>query len=387
MPAWADRQEDSFRDRRLLGQPNPRLEDLGRLFIQKVRSSKIVSKAGHGVFATATDEEGYECPCDERHRWPPSRCDVVQFALFGKASRSGARTPRKKIIDKCKERLKGKQWKKVVKELKSSSSSSPSGNWPPDMVHMTLTPCTEDNKPTSPSIFSLTSPHPLRDSTIYDHCAAIHVVNNKTLLKEYQPAEDDDYVLVGDTSLKVIGRGKRVIEKVFHGPNGRHTRDLVLKDVAFVPNFHTNIISADLLFEQGYWFHGEELTLRWGKSPNSVVVMNLERKYRLLVAQYKPVDRSYFYLPRSNAGVFVFRATRTAQNQPRLGRRRSTQLQPDRSDATELWHCQAGHLGPEVLKKLVLAARGVHIRGIPGQHCEVQPSQGSSGHFAPSYRG
>ena len=148
--------------------------------------------------------------------------------------------------------------------------------------------------------------HPLRDSSIYDTGAANHVINNRQLLvpgtcKDFPY---DDYLLVGDSLIKVVGRGKRIIKNALNGPDGLYTRDLVLYDVAFIPNFYINVISGYSIKKLGYWIYEKDNSLRWGEIDNSVIILNFLDKYGLLVVKYKPINRSYLHLPHSTAYIF-----------------------------------------------------------------------------------
>ena len=234
-----------------------------------------------------------------------------------------------------------------------------------DFVGITATPCGADD--TDQAVFSITNPFPLRDSTLLDNCAATHVANNRNLLFDLRPAHADDYLLVGDSTLKVEARGKRVIKDIANGPKGPKTKDFTLVNVAFVPGFHTNIIALPLLKKKGFWYACNDETLRYGAEGNHVVFMNLKRMYNLTVAEYKSVDRSYFYLPRAN--TFVLAAMQSSKGQPRRQRRTNRDPKPPRCDTAELWHLRAGHLGPEALEHLVENARNVKIKGIPRSKC------------------
>ncbi|KAM4067906.1 hypothetical protein HRG_009757 [Hirsutella rhossiliensis] len=120
--------------------------------------------------------------------------------------------------------------------------------------------------------------HPLRDSTLLDNCASTHVVNNRDLLVDVHPASASDVVLVGDTALQVVCRGKRIMRNAFNGPGGRNTRDLVLNNVAFVPGFHTNLISGNELRALGYWSCTLDDTLRFGTMASNKIMMNMSSK-------------------------------------------------------------------------------------------------------------
>jgi hypothetical protein len=72
------------------------------------------------------------------------------------------------------------------------------------------------------------------------------------LLIGIREAEETDYVMIGEGSLKVQARGTRIMENILDSENGKNTRDLQLINVAYIPRFHTNVISSDKLEEKGY---------------------------------------------------------------------------------------------------------------------------------------
>ncbi|KYK61092.1 hypothetical protein DCS_02233 [Drechmeria coniospora] len=138
--------------------------------------------------------------------------------------------------------------------------------------------------------------HPLTHSTLFGNCATTHVVNSKDLLEEQVPSEDSDEILVGNTVVQVMCRGKRIMKGLLNGPDGPKTRDLILKDVAFVPGFYTNLISGNKLQSRGVWYCGIDDTLRFGTLQQNQVVLTLSRHYGLVVAEFKTLD-SCFKLP------------------------------------------------------------------------------------------
>ncbi|KAK4171455.1 hypothetical protein QBC36DRAFT_144738, partial [Triangularia setosa] len=104
-----------------------------------------------------------------------------------------------------------------------------------------------------------------------------HVVNSRDLFVKgsYTKAAHDDWISVGDSTIQVYGRGKRIMERLCHGPNGHNTLDLTLEDVAFIPNFHVNIISGTLMRKSDLWLCGLDNTIRWGSLEESTVIINL----------------------------------------------------------------------------------------------------------------
>ena len=379
LPSWSDKTLDWIQKSQYgLGskETDITLDMLLTLFLAQARHLKQSGQRFQTNHAFATlngkDENGNDmraipsCPCGASHKYSPEKCWVVSKALGLKIP--DGRSVQEKRVKVAKEAFEKGQFSKLKKKvLDNGDKDSNAGNegstqWPPAMVKAIL------QLPPSDSVFSVAH-HPLRDSTCYDPCASTHVVNSKDLLvpDSIVPATNDDIILVGDTSTAVQCRGKRIMENVMHGPDGKSTRNLVLQDVAFVPHFHTNIIAANPLYEMGYWFCHLDKTLRYGQSlTNNVVVLDIKIMYGLLVAEYKP-SHSYS-LPSSDAGSCVFSAINPIN---RRIRRSNKDPLPPRTDSADLWHLRAGHLGPEALEKLVQSARGVRIRGVPTVKCEA----------------
>ncbi len=104
--------------------------------------------------------------------------------------------------------------------------------------------------PTTPmdSVF-FTIQYPLKLSICYDPCTSTYVVNSKDLLffNSIVPAIHEDIILVGDMSVAVYCREKRIMKKVIYRLDGKNICNLILEDVAFVLNFHINIVVIDFL--------------------------------------------------------------------------------------------------------------------------------------------
>ncbi|KAJ3454388.1 hypothetical protein MRS44_018282 [Fusarium solani] len=175
------------------------------------------------------------------------------------------------------------------------------------------------------------------------------------------------------SSLKVEARGTRRMENVLDGEDGRNTRALVLLDVAYVPRFHTNIVSAKRLARKGLWHCGFDNTLRMGTYEDNDVLCRLTDQYDLDVVEYKPVSRSYFKLPQSLISVFnafqdVFSSFQA--NKPRRQRMAISRVpHPPRLDSSEIWHLRSCHAGPQALEQLVLQTKGVRIKGPTTVQC------------------
>ncbi|KAK4078062.1 hypothetical protein Purlil1_12083 [Purpureocillium lilacinum] len=170
-------------------------------------------------------------------------------------------------------------------------------------------------------------------------------------------------------------RGTRRMENILNGEEGRNTRALVLLDVAYVPRFHTNIVSARRLARKGLWHCGVDNTLRLGTYEDNDILCRLIDHYDLDVVEYKPISRSCFTLPQSPISVFnafqdVFSPYRVDSDKPKRQRVVISRVTlPLRQDTAELWHLRACHAGPQALEQLVLQTKGVRIKGPTTVQC------------------
>ncbi|KAM4061809.1 hypothetical protein HRG_011802 [Hirsutella rhossiliensis] len=317
---WASQQKVHIMNSKKFGlKIDVTLRALGELFHEQVRSTRMSSKLSDSVFA-ASDAAQSHCPCgvpSSKHRWKSLDCAAVQIAINGE-SKDG-RQVKSSRVKTCKEALKQAKWKSLVDTVKASAATAKTdqaGDKGNPRKHGDFAGLTIDAKGltsgTTDSVFSaLREKHPLYNSTIYDGGATTHIVNDKSLLTDIREAEETDYVMIGEGSLKVEARGTRRVENVLDGENGRNTRALVLLDVAHVPRFHTNIVSAKKLARKGLWHCGVDNTLRMGTYDDNDILCRLTDQYDLDVVEYKPVSRSYFKLPQSLISVFnAFQGTK-----------------------------------------------------------------------------
>ncbi|KJZ69778.1 hypothetical protein HIM_10837 [Hirsutella minnesotensis 3608] len=359
------------------------LRQLAELFAEEVRSTRVASKQSDSVFSASEHaSQASPCPCglpSYRHRFKPADCAAVHIAINGsyKDNKFQVRPGRLKF---CKESLKQAKWKSLIDTVKESASATKQDQTADkedprkhgSFVGLTLNAEAFSDGSADSVFAALNQQHPLYNSTILDGGATTHLVNNKDLLTDIREAPETDYVMIGDSSLKVHARGTRTMEKVLDGADGKNTRDLVLINVAYVPRFHTNIISAKRLKRKGLWYCGFDNTLRMGTYEDNDVLCRLTEKYDLEIVEYKPISRSYFQLPQSQISVFnafqdVLPSLQAGSQPPPPRRRMATSRQPPppRSDSSEIWHLRACHAGPDVLERLVLVM-GYARHGGPG---------------------
>lgn len=89
----------------------------------------------------------------------------------------------------------------------------------------------------------------MRDTWILDNGSDGHVCNNMSMLKGFKPAQET--VAFGNSSSSINGYGQiTLIVETNQGPGLLH-----LDKVAYVPGFHTNLVSADLLEQENLYFN------------------------------------------------------------------------------------------------------------------------------------
>lgn len=222
--------------------------------------------------------------------------------------------------------------------------------------------------------------HALADSTVFDNCGAVHLVNDFNLLVpgSYVKSTESECVDAGTTSFPISGRGKRVLQNIINGERGPRTENLELENVVVVEGFHVNIVSEARLRDSGVWYCGLDCTLRFGPLQNGVVLGTLIRKHNLVFLEYKPlslytqfvvIEPFSFAWPQSPAGTMLLPVINKRRGRKRVYRPSSDHALP-REDPEFLWHLRSGHLGKEALEKLVSAARGVRINGVARIDCE-----------------
>ncbi|KAG6234006.1 hypothetical protein E4U26_007869 [Claviceps purpurea] len=160
-------------------------------------------------------------------------------------------------------RIRKDGWKLPAQSAPTSSGSTYPGN---------LSAATLDPKlwiPTTFTNFKASSgTHALFNSTLYDNCGALHVVNSRDRLVpgSFVPSDGSDYLEAATTSFKISGRGTRVMKNILNGINVEKSEDLALLDVAVVEGFHVNIASESRLKMKDAWYCGFDCTMRFGSN-------------------------------------------------------------------------------------------------------------------------
>lgn len=88
-----------------------------------------------------------------------------------------------------------------------------------------------------------TAEYQLRNCYLLDSGADEHVCNDRSRFLTFTPAAKGDYLVAGDTTIPIQGYG--TIEITARRKDGQ-PRIIQLLETAFVPSFHTNVISYRL---------------------------------------------------------------------------------------------------------------------------------------------
>jgi hypothetical protein len=185
------------------------------------------------------------------------------------------------------------------------------------------------------------SSYPLANSFILDCGSPVHICNDINRLDQstYQKLDRVDPVLTGDSCSYVEGYGN--VQVNINTPIGQHL--FLLRNVAFIPGFHTNVISHRKLRQAGYRW--DDVNLRVQREDTSETVFYVKEIHEQYIVEHNPYTAAF---PVSS------RAPRS----------------PREADAYR-WHLRMGHLGKEALERLVSSVYGVKIKGLLTINCQA----------------
>jgi hypothetical protein len=184
----------------------------------------------------------------------------------------------------------------------------------------------------------------LKHCSLLDTASSLHIFNNLRRFNNFRKAPRGDYVQAGSTKVPILGYGK-VTMQVNSGKNKK--RSFQLKNVAYCPEFVTNIVSYDLLEERGFrWDTKTSKLVRKDDTP----VCQIEKKGRYRILEDHAEAEAAF------PAIHIPKCRRSA----RIPRPKSV-------GSGNLWHLRMGHAGPQALRQLGDKCLGVLLRG-PATH-------------------
>ncbi len=155
------------------------------------------------------------------------------------------------------------------------------------------------------------------------------------------------YIYAGSEKIPMAGVGAVDISVSC----GQISRTIRLENVAFIPSFHTNIVSLQRFTAKGVHWNTAAGQLFYDGSPFCDVVT----QHGQWVLEFNLVPPQTKEQP-----VHAFPT-------------RSTGPRHNAEATTELWHRRLGHLNNEVVLKLPSAAQGVRLKPGSGSSCQVCP--------------
>ena len=179
--------------------------------------------------------------------------------------------------------------------------------------------------------------YPLRDSFLLDTGADTHVCNNRDRLENLEHVHPPEYIRAGDSVVAIEGYG--TLEVQGRSPDDEQA-PIILHDVAYIPGYHTSLISHDVLREKsGAYLDGKHLLIR---TADDAVFCTLTRLHRQLVVEYNEPSSSAYAIERSEA----------PPKKRTTARPKRSQVPLKASGTAEQWHLRLGHPGPEVIEHL-----------------------------------
>jgi len=146
-------------------------------------------------------------------------------------------------------------------------------------------------------------------------------------------------MLTGDNISYITGYGEVVIRA--YTPTGEAL--FLLKEVAYVPSFHTNVVAHKRLRKAGY---------SWDDINNRIIKENEVAFY------LDDRDKQYIIEYNTSSMKAVFPASSLTPRQPR-------------DVDTHRWHLRYGHIGQDALEQLIFETYGVRIKGQLITTCEL----------------
>ena len=114
--------------------------------------------------------------------------------------------------------------------------------------------------PTGPACFSAAT-YPLHDSFILDTSANTYVYNNRGRFKTLRPLSTPEYLRAGDSVVAI--QGYSTITIYSRTSSGGPALPITLHDVAYVPGYHTSLVSYYTLNKKsGAYLNAKHLLIR-----------------------------------------------------------------------------------------------------------------------------
>ena len=195
-----------------------------------------------------------------------------------------------------------------------------------------------------------------RDIWAYDTGSSLHICNNRHLFETYKEA--DGQVYVGDTSTAIKGYGQVAIRPT----TSLNNTVWVLRNVAYAPGFHINLISAKLMQSRSQiYLNGRRLILE-DKEGKPVCGVNVTSGLYLI--KWNQSNAAYLPLPELaslNVSEGKSNLPRNSDSQNQVANLTNSHAKPVEKQSLGVFHARFNHLNYEALSHVQSASTGVQI--------------------------
>jgi hypothetical protein len=190
--------------------------------------------------------------------------------------------------------------------------------------------------------------YPLKNATILDSGASVHIFNHVSRFSDLKPAPYGDYVTTGNGPIPIQGYGN--VEIIIRSPIGNHI--LRLYGAAYCPDFPCNIASFTKLQDLGlYWDTRKASNSIRREETHEIICFSEERNGQFLLEDLPEEHSAAAFVARRH--IYNTRTKRKAR----------------KADAMK-WHLRLGHPGPMAMEHLVNLTLGVRIKGPTTVQCD-----------------
>jgi hypothetical protein len=210
-----------------------------------------------------------------------------------------------------------------------------------------------------------TAKYKLRKSFLLDSaCSSVHVCNDINRFTTFERASSKDYLIAGDTTIPITGYG--TVEVFARTPDDKDTFTLSLLETAFVPSFHTSLISLRRAMNAGIRWRIEEGDLSDKFGP-LCKVFDMFDQY---VVEYNSVSEE-FSDTKMYGAFAVSKIISKVSSEP-----------PAPFPPTDIWHHRPDHVSTEIVNRPSDLLTGVKVtkqQSPPSTSVQSSPVERSGG--------
>ena len=193
--------------------------------------------------------------------------------------------------------------------------------------------------------------YPLHNSFLLDSASPAHVCNDIARFITFE--EIEDYLIAGETEVPILGYG--TVEVFGRTPDDKDTFTLTLMETAFIPTFHTSLISLRRAMNAGIHWRIKEKDLSDEIGPMCKVFDMFDQ----FVIEYNPVQEEFSDTDKQQAFAVSRKSEKSKRSSKKSAKKSSKPLTS--SASTDIWHRRLGHVSMEAVNHLSNALTGVNV--------------------------